>query len=820
MKFRGLFFLLLFLILSCNDNKTKSETVLDYFPSDMAAVLRINDMARFKSEFKNNDFLATSGKLPLFSSMSSLLDGMEFMKPESNCVAAFFEVGKNKFEFVLITDAETDFFDLDKAVQKTAETMSYENQEIKKYELEGSQFFSTLLNDKLVIASSQLLLENLLRIKNSNPVPIGLQQLYETADTKKSASLFLNLDAGKSFVAPDLKEQEQAGISNFSDWVSLDFNTDQDHLGLNGVTVPIDSTKSVVALFENTAPLVVKTPMIAPINSQAILTYTFDDYESFARNQIGYLDKVQEIDTVFTTLEEIGLVFLNGKKVVVLNSYGTSNISQFLDSKRSGAMEYQGSEIVSIDDALLISKTFDPLVTNFESNFYAILENNFVFCSDRETLQTIISNYKNNATFDKSMVFTNAMKSLANESNILFISGGDGIEYFLENEFLPNSFSHLKAENLREYSFAAQVVADKSFYHTNATISKIEKTNSNNTVSPLFTLELDADLAIDPQFVTNHRTNKQEIVVQDKDNNLYLISTEGKVLWKKPLEGKIQGKISQVDIYKNGRLQLAFCTNDKFLVLDRNGKVVEPFNKDFEGGNLNELAVFDYEGKRNYRFVVTQGEKVFMYNSKGQIVDGFTYTNTGSPIIKAPKHFRMGQRDYLVFQLENNELKIRHRAGQERIKVSEKIDFSNNEVFLYKNRFSVTNKKGVLHQIDPSGKMTKADFNLNQDHGMYATSKTLALMNDNVLSIKGKKMELDLGVYTPPKIFYIYDKIYVAVTDIQSRQIYLFDSQAKSISNFPVFGNSMIDLADIDNDRKLELVAKDQENSIIVYKLN
>ena len=93
-------------------------------------------------------------------------------------------------------------------------------------------------------------------------------------------------------------------------------------------------------------------------------------------------------------------------------------------------------------------------------------------------------------------------------------------------------------------------------------------------------------------------------------------------------------------------------------------------------------------------------------------------------------------------------------------------------------------------------------------------------MNENTLSIKGKKVELEIGVFTSPKIFYIYDKIYVSVTDIQSQKIYLFDSQAKPIANFPVYGNSLIDLVDMDGDKKLELVAKDQENSLIVYKMN
>ena len=126
----------------------------------------------------------------------------------------------------------------------------------------------------------------------------------------------------------------------------------------------------------------------------------------------------------------------------------------------------------------------------------------------------------------------------------------------------------------------------------------------------------------------------------------------------------------------------------------------------------------------------------------------------------------------------------------------------------------------MLYQIDTKGKLTKTNFNLNKNHGLYTTSKTLALMNENTLSIKGKKVELEIGVFTSPKIFYLYDKIYVSVTDIQSQKIYLFDSQAKPIANFPVYGNSLIDLVDMDGDKKLELVAKDQENSLIVYKMN
>ncbi|MGB5237048.1 MAG: ribonuclease HII, partial [Flavobacteriaceae bacterium] len=126
----------------------------------------------------------------------------------------------------------------------------------------------------------------------------------------------------------------------------------------------------------------------------------------------------------------------------------------------------------------------------------------------------------------------------------------------------------------------------------------------------------------------------------------------------------------------------------------------------------------------------------------------------------------------------------------------------------------------VLFSVDTKGKTDRSSLNMNEDHGIYATAKTLVTLNENTITIKGKNRDLELGVYLPPTIFYVYDKIYVSTTDIQSGQVYLFDSRNEPISNFPVFGNSNIDLADMDNDGNIELVTKDQDNSLIVYSIH
>ncbi len=819
MRHKLLFCLLtLFILISCtNEVKTKA-TLLDQLPPNPSLILKINNLSNLRSELKNNTFLEKMKGLSNLTNILDKLKGMESLSSESTCLLALYEVGKDTYDFILITNAAPELFNVEDVANKTVETLTYQGAQITKYSLDDVEIYSMSRDKEMVFSSSNLLVENIIRTKEENPIDPTLRKLYEAAPSKKSATLFLNLTTSPSVISI-AKSVDEKTIP-LAEWVSLDFTANSDQVNLTGIAMAPDSTKNFINLFKGTNPLTNKTPQFAPLNAQAVVSYTFDDYQIFAKNQNTYLDRIKPVDTLFNTIEEIGIIYLNNQKAVLLNSYGTESLYNYMDTHKTGSESYQSSEIMELPDKNFIAASFNPLVKDFESNYCTILENSFIYAQDKETLQTIISNYKSTSSFVNSPVYLTAKAPLASESSLLFVADGSGIEYFAEKELAPEVFQSIQKNDLDDQAFASQLVADNDFAHFNILVSKIGKTQESNSVSPLFTLELDTDLAIDPQFVLNHRTKEQEIVVQDQNNVLYLISTDGKVLWTKQLEGRIQPPIQQVDIYKNGRLQLAFCTNDQFMLVDRNGEDVPPFKIDFEGGNLNPLAVFDYEGKKDYRFVITQGRKVFMYNNQAKIVSGFTFKEAPSNIVGIPQHFRVSNKDYLIFKLEDNTLKILHRTGSDRIKVAEKIDFSNNDIFLYKNKFSLTSKTGVLHQIDTNGKLTATNFNLNKDHGMYATSNTLVFMDDNILTIKGRKVELDLGVYTKPKIFYINDKIYVSVTDIQNQQIYLFDSQAKPIPNFPVFGSSLIDLTDMDNDKNLELVAKDQDNSLIVYKLN
>jgi len=208
-----------------------------------------------------------------------------------------------------------------------------------------------------------------------------------------------------------------------------------------------------------------------------------------------------------------------------------------------------------------------------------------------------------------------------------------------------------------------------------------------------------------------------------------------------------------------------------------------------------------------------------MLNNTGQRVNGFTYTKAEAELASPAKHFRIASKDYLLFPLKNGTLKILQRTGKERIPMKERFEFTANELFEYRNTFAFTDQKGTLVQIDTRGRVNRSNLGLTPTHEVVASNKTLATLDGQSLQIKEKKIELEYGVYEGLRFFYLNDKIYISLVDKASKQLFLFDSQSELVKGFPVMGDSAIDMVDMDADGKLELVVKDDRNTVTLYRI-
>ncbi|EIJ38953.1 hypothetical protein JoomaDRAFT_1955 [Galbibacter orientalis DSM 19592] len=807
-------FLSLLITLSCAKKETvQTEDLVSYTPRHATAVIKINDYQAFKSEIINNDFLKLLQESTSYKNSASLVTTLKYINPKGTSILAFNEIGKEEFNYTFISKNHNNLFSIDSTVNRKIETITYEGASIKILSIGGKKLFSTNVGNHFIGSSSRLIIENIIRNSDHLKANPKLSKLYQVAQNNVPANIFINHKKGASFFKRVLSKSLANNLTEFNDWTSFDTSIAQDYIKLNGIAVANDSLNNTLNAFKHTTPSTSFASEIVPINATYFIAYPAINGNESEMKQMS--------DSLFHKATEMIEIGFQQTKIFAFTTSDNIDFEDRLQKFVKEETSYRDYNIWEINKTDLIKTHFSKITKGVSTNYVAKVDDFYVFAESINLLEDIISNYQNSATLSQLPSYKNLRSELADESSVLIIGNLEKLKN--DSAILSEDFkASVAKKSFKDYKFIAfQYIAEGDFAHFHALLKKANtSTVGSNIITQLYSTTLDADIATNPQFVINHHTKKKEIVVQDVKNNLYLIGTDGKVLWKKELSGKIIGEISQVDLYRNGRLQLAFNTTDKMMILDRNGNEVSPFPIDFKNTITQPLAVFDYSNNKDYRFVVVMGKKIEMYDRYGKVVTGFILDETENTIINSPKHIRIGNKDYIILQENDGKLDILHRTGDLRIRVRGSIDFSGNEVYLYDKKFTTTNSSGDLIQVDQKGGLNKIELGLKENHLIDATANTLATISENILTIKNNKATLDFGIYTKPEIFYINDKIYVTVTDKQTHKVYLFDSNAKQVENFPVYGDSAIDLADIDNDKKLEMVTVGDKNSIICYKIN
>ena len=778
-------FILLYTVLCCKNDYDKILSPLELLPNQAEAIMVINEFNDFTNSVENHHILK-----PLFEEnfkpTNKLLKHLNVTK---EVYIAFLE--ESKSDYLLLTQNDSLLMVLD----STIHYKSYPNlkSNITRFEVDSTIFYTKIVDD-IFTASNNI---DVLKDLNSKPKNEELLSLLKTTNKKSIASLaFTTNSKNYSKLFFDVNQ-------NKSDhYTVLDLNFSNDDFMYTGIIKSQDSIPHKIDYFKNTIPQKINTLNIAPSNTNSLLSITYDDFGVFNKNLKAYYNiHVDSTETFLNFTSEIARI----GNTLALYSLDADIVLEMIE--KTGFETFRGSDIYEFNNPSFFKTRLQPLI-HFENANYVSKYGDFIIFSDTiEHLKSILSHILSNNTIANSEAFNNLSTYLNDEASIFIFKNAEGL-----SDVLNINTERYDANIL-------QLIYEYDYAHVNGVIQKYRKKATSNSVSEAFSVATDAPIIIPPQTVKNHITGAHDIVTQDANNNLYLISSSGDILWKKQLSGKVLGKVKQIDMYKNGRLQLAFTTLNQLHVIDRNGNDVNPFPKTFNNDITQPLSVFDYERTKNYRLLVTQNKNLLMFDAKGNPVNGFNYKSNNNSITTQPKHFRIAKKDYIVFATED-QLKILNRKGQVRINVMNTIRFSKNEIYLYQNKFTASNTLGQLIQVSSKGTLSRKNLNLPEEHSINTTNKTLVSMAENVLNIKSRRLDLDYGNYTKPQIFYLNDKIYVTTTDLQSKKVYLFDSKAKPIPNFPVFGTSAAQLQQLDGDSSLELITQVDDKTILIYKIN
>ena len=811
------------IVLACNTTTEEPNTLIDYIPKDAQVIIKINDLEQTKNMLRDNDFFKKNKNLDLFNYFKTLpiLNQVD----QSSGLLCFSPIGKNDFEYTYISTYDPMIINKDSLDQKSIENINYSNKIIHKITSGNDTFFATKQDSILIASSSQILIENAIRQQeNKIPVSDDLIKAYEVSDAKNPVALIANGKQLQEIHNSLIPSNDFIALSNFSGWISVDAKLDQNAIYIDGIAIEKDSLSTTIGIFDNTSAQENRVAHITPITANGFVSFTYDDFYTLKKNlalaQEREIENIpDDLDELFSGISEIGMIFLENDDVLTFTSLAPENTLEQLAGSPAGS--YRDINIFSYEENTTFSGLLKPLIPEFEAKYYFSYENQIVFGSSKNALQTIIANILNKTVLQEQPYYTKTLEKLSDESSILIVGTVKYLKEYISSNIEESQQKQWSETKTKGYQIGAlQLIKESNFAHIHGVIQKDITKGSATSVTQTTSTTLENKILNRPILVKNHRTKGMDIAVQDIDNNLYLISDKGVIFWKKQINGAIMGDIQQIDIYKNGRYQLLFNTENTLYLVDRDGKDVTSYPKKFEKAITQPISLFDYDKNKRYRIVMTQGNKVSMLDAEGNVVSGFGFEGTETNIILPPKHIRIGSKDYILISEENGKINILDRLGRTRVDVKQSIDFSKNQWQQYQNKFTSTTKDGKLIQIQSDGSVNIIDKELDPNATLVSTNKTLVTFSENKLTIKENTLELDYGVYTKPQIFYINNKIYVAITDAQSKKVYLYDSNAELFPNFPVYGNSIISLGNMDNDPNLEFAVQGEDNSILIYQIN
>ena len=450
---------------------------------------------------------------------------------------------------------------------------------------------------------------------------------------------------------------------------------------------------------------------------------------------------------------------------------------------------------------------------------YVLVEDNYVvFSSSERGLQVFASDYMRRLSVRDQEWYQKLRTKLSSKFNWMYLSEMVAMLPYYE-QVTKGALRELLERNKEGMevfsSFGLQWVCEGDMLYHTLFLSTEEVEPKQAQI--MWQTRLDARMSMKPTIVVNHNTGERELFVQDEGNTIYLINDVGRILWKLPIEGKINSEVYQVDMFKNGKLQYLFSTPGHLYLIDRNGNYLPRFPLAFKSPCERGLSVADYENNKNYRvFAPGADHHVYLYEVSGNFVKGWDVPKSDNDIVSKIYHFRVEGKDYLVYA-DRYRLYILDRKGKERVKVSTLLNLSaNTSLYLTKQNgqmkmafmdangeIVLVNFRGQVERIKGEEMIGGGMFNVEdvnndgQDEFIYTLKNRIVVM-DNKGKLLFEKHWEDSELDFPYIYRFSARDSRIGIMDGKGERLFLLDMKEVS-KGFPIRGNSPFSIAFGDN---------------------
>ena len=667
-------------------------------------------------------------------------------------------------------------------------------------------------------------------------------------------NLYLNVAKIPDLIRNFSIDDNRKDYDDYLKWLTgstyYDIAFENNRIFFNGATkIPENSNEYFLSTFYNQSPQNVEAIYYLPNRTATYISYTYEDFTIWRKSVDIFWEKnfpqalerktkllkeydIYEKDFYGWIGNEIGLATLQSidiehpdKLLIIKSKDYSESVNAFddlimlandLHSDTLLYEDYSGKRIkkIAINEfpASLLGKEFE----GFESSYYTDLGSYIVLGNSFEVIKHLLSEIEEENTWGKSLKFNQYFDNVQKRANVnYFINFSNSWNAFfaaLNEEWKP-FFKNFDRQFKHFELFSFQFSNINNNFYTSAAIQHRSETSVITTPSEFFRDQLvvtDYPIITKPFIFRSHLDRSLEVMFQDSGGQLYFISNNGQVSWKKQVSEQIKSDIFQVDYYKNGKLQYLFATNSNIYIYDRLGNILNGFPVSLAHPvDLNYLNRIDYDNSRSYRFLFcdTSGD-IYLTDKTGKELEGWMPNPSGGKNLVPPFHIRVGGRDCLISIREDGMINMYTRRSDtysnfpvnlnsqlsESIFLQRGADFDRSRIHLINDIGEVIKvnlngdlvEKLQLFKPDPESRFKIVPDALNNT---YVISR-LDYNNVSILDQQGGTIFESELLYTDDLEVQFYNfsagnEVYVFV-DKQQGFTYLYDGNGELINMQPV----------------------------------
>lgn len=712
----------------------------------------------------------------------------------------------------------------------------------------GLNLFAGFSNNILLISKQDWFIDRILQPNKSKTRHFSKSEAFvklrNTAGKNTDARIYFNHKCFSKMLANSFTNSAKNtidGLGNFAEWTEVDLMVKKEELLFSGFTTA--SKNDYLSRFSLQEAENISMFKVAPYNTCLLYALNFSDIAKIVdEEKLSGLSKSLNFEVpklLETCANEFGAASNASSKNQIdksswffLKSKDVNKTKNYLDLISSNTGIKSGIKagkrtIREIKYKNLIPELFGNSYSIFQTPWYTFIDDFVVFANSAASLKQLINYYEAGKTLDLSESFNRFKDNFSASSNVFMYVSPRHItavlSSFLEskarsiinnNESVTNDFSGLS------FQFSSR----DSIFYTNFYLRN-DKTAIKENLDH-WRIELDYEVSGKPYLVKDHSNNTYNIVAFDKESNIYLISADGQIKWKKKLDNIPESGINQIDYYKNGKVQYLFSTRDFIYLLDKNGEKVGNYPKKINPSATNGIGVFDYDKNKTYRMLLAQADKrVYNYTESGKKVEGWLKPVSENIVTEPIVHLSANGLDYILITDISNNLNIVNRRGEQRIKLSKRPDKARNSTYYINKTNSkgiilTTDKYGRLTYISNSGKIQYTEFGeYSADHFFLYEDFTgngaqdFIYIEGNQINVFDRLKRVLFNYKFPsditikPVFFKLGRKQNVlGIVDQENKTIYLFDKEGNPIISSGLVGENPFTVGSLNNDGELSLI--------------